>query len=132
MCSSLLMQRPGLLTVNRDSRRNVELVARRLSGTWPRLVQNIVASGVALARPFWRLPQVWCHGPIHIRPISSCMGRCSPERMPRDRTGRTYLRTTGAVLVIRSRFASSASPALESRSDEVIRYGDGGGLGAGW
>ena len=35
------MHRPGLLAVNRDSRRNVELVARRRSGTWPRLVQNI-------------------------------------------------------------------------------------------
>ena len=67
MCSSLLMQPPGLLTVNRDSRRNVELVTRRRSGTWPRLVQNIVTSGVALARPFWRLPQVWCHGPIFVR-----------------------------------------------------------------
>ena len=60
MCSSLLMRRPGLLTVNRDSRRNVELVARRRSGTWPQLVQNIVTSGVTLARPFWRLPQVSC------------------------------------------------------------------------
>ena len=67
MWSSLLMQRPGLLTVNRDSRRNVELVARHRSGTWPRLVRNIVTSGVALARPFWRLPQVWCHGPIFVR-----------------------------------------------------------------
>ena len=67
-----------------------------------------------------------------IRPISSCMGRCSPERLPHNLTGRTYLCTTGAVLVIRSRFASSASHALESRSDEVIRYGDGGGLGVDW
>ena len=67
MCSSFLMQGPGLLTVNRHSRRNVELVARRRSGTWPRLVQNIVTSGVTLARPFWRLPQVWCHGPIFVR-----------------------------------------------------------------
>ena len=67
MCSSLLMQRPGLLTVNRNSRRNVELVARRRSGTWPRLVQKIVTSSVALARPFWRLLQVWCYGPIFVR-----------------------------------------------------------------
>ena len=61
------MQRPGLLTVNRDSYRIVELVARRRSDTWPRLVRNIVTSGVALARPFWRLRQVWCHGPIFVR-----------------------------------------------------------------
>ena len=61
------MQRTGLLTVNRDSRRNVELVVRRRCGSWPRLVQNIVTSSVALARPFWRLPQVWCHGSIFVR-----------------------------------------------------------------
>ena len=74
MCASLVIQRPGLLTVNRDSRRNVELVARRRSGTWPRLVQDIVTSSVALARPFWRLPQVWCHGPIFVRYLAAWEG----------------------------------------------------------
>ena len=34
------MQRPGLLTVNRDSRRNVKLLARRRSGTWPTCAEH--------------------------------------------------------------------------------------------
>ena len=81
---SLLMQRPCLLTVNRDSRRNVELLARRRSDTWPDCAEHC---------------HIWCRSRqafleattslvsrTDIRPISSCMGRCSPERLPRDLT----------------------------------------------
>ena len=53
------------------------------------------------------------------------MGRCSPERLPRDLTGRTYLRTTGALcwlsgLGLRPPLLLRWSPDLMKTSDTAM------------